>query len=220
MSISFQAIGTIYTPYFSLNTPHQPLPDAPGDFWITLNPDYTSALEALQTFNYIYILYYLDQATPAQDMLTRSPWAPELEIGLFASRSPQRPNPIGLSIVKLKEIRGNDLVISGIDAYNGTPLLDIKPYMHFLDSKEDANNGWFDALPNKEHTIAHALGLSHEHDHDHDHDHGHGHGLGQKSQPDHTAHQRTFSVRSHQAPQHAHAHNSEIKHPFHPEAND
>ena len=190
MSISFKAIGTIHTPYFDLNTPHQPIPDAPGDFWIALNPDYASALETLQTFNYIYILYYLDQATPSTEMLTRSPWAPELEIGLFASRSPQRPNPIGLSIVKLKEIQGNELVISGIDAYNGTPLLDIKPYMRFLDSKEDANNGWFDTLPDKEHTIAHALGLSHDHNatqghenvhkhqhnnHDHDHDHHHGH---------------------------------------------
>lgn len=171
MAITFQSIGTIYTPYFPFNTPHQPLPDAPGDFWITLNPEYESALKSLDNFNYIYVLYHLDQVSPPIELLTHSPWAPELEIGLFASRSPKRPNPIGLSIVKVKEIRGNEIVISGIDAYNGTPLLDIKPYIHFQDSMTDANNGWFDTLPDKEHSIAHALGRAHEHKHSHKHPH-------------------------------------------------
>ena len=177
MDITFQSIGTIHTPYLAINTPHQPIADAPGDFWITLNPEYTSALKTLNTFNYIYVLYHLDQVTAPVELLTNSPWAPETEIGLFASRSPQRPNPVGLSIVRVKEINGNEITISGIDAYNGTPLLDIKPYIQFLDSKEDANNGWFDTLPDKEHTMAHALGLTHEHDHEniHDHDHNHEH---------------------------------------------
>jgi len=171
MDITFQSIGIIHTPYLAINTPHQPIADAPGDFWITLNPEYTSALKTLNTYNYIYVLYHLDQVTPPVELLTRSPWAPETEIGLLASRSPQRPNPIGLSIVRVKEINGNEITISGIDAYNGTPLLDIKPYIQFLDSKEDANNGWFDTLPDKEHTMAHALGLTHDHDHVNDHKH-------------------------------------------------
>jgi len=172
-NITFQSIGMIHTPYLAINTPHQPIADAPGDFWITLNPEYTSALKTLNTFNYIYVLYHLDQATPPVELLTKSPWAPETEIGLFASRSPQRPNPVGLSIVKVKEINGNEITISGIDAYNGTSLLDIKPYIQFLDSKEDANNGWIDTLPDKEHTIAHALGLTHKHKHEHEHEHEH-----------------------------------------------
>jgi tRNA (adenine37-N6)-methyltransferase len=175
MDIHYQSIGTIHTPYFSFNAPHQSIPDAPGDFWITLNPEYTSALKALDDFNYIYILYHLDQVSPPAELLTHSPWAPDLEIGLFSSRSPQRPNPIGLSIVKIKAIQGNEIIISGIDAYNGTPLLDIKPYIHFRDCVEDANNGWFDSLPDKEHTIAHALGRAHEHTPEHDHKHVHEH---------------------------------------------
>lgn len=184
MSITFESIGTIHTPYFALNAPHQPIPNAPGDFWITLHSDYTSALETLHTFKYIYVLYHLNEVTQPVEPLTRSPWAPEIEIGLFASRSPKRPNPLGLSIVQIKEIRNNEIIISGIDAYDGTPLIDIKPYMHFLDSKEDANNGWLDALPESKHAMAHALGLSHSHDqtshddgddHHHDHDHHHHH---------------------------------------------
>lgn len=189
MSITFEPIGTIHTPYFELNAPHQSIPNAPGDFWITLHPEHVNALQTLQTFNYIYVLYHLNEVTPPIEPLTRSPWAPELEIGLFASRSAKRPNPLGLSIVQIKEIRSNEIVISGIDAYNGTPVIDIKPYMHFLDCKEDANNGWLDALPESKHTMAHILGLSHSHDqtsndiqdthqelqHSHGHSHDHDH---------------------------------------------
>jgi len=217
MDITFQSIGTIHTPYFDFNTPHQPIPDAPGDFWITLNPEYASALKALENSNYIYVLYHLDQATPSVELLTHSPCAPELEIGLFASRSPNRPNPIGLSIVKLKEIKGNELVISGIDAYNGTPLIDIKPYVHFLDSKKDANNGWFDTLPNKEHTMAHALGLSHEHGHEHEHEHKHHHHDhdDEHDHHSHSCHDRTSyedGHDSHHVPEHTH----DRKHTKHP----
>ncbi|EGW40984.1 tRNA (N6-threonylcarbamoyladenosine(37)-N6)-methyltransferase TrmO [Desulfosporosinus sp. OT] len=203
MDITFQSIGTIHTPYFAFNTPHQPIPDAPGDFWITLNPDYASALKNLNTFNYIYVLYHLDQVTSPVELLTTSPWAPGTEIGLFASRSPKRLNPIGISIVKVKEIQGNELIISGIDAYNGTPLIDIKPYMHFLDSKADANNGWFDALPDKEHTIAHALGLSHEHGHQHNHNH---HSHTHSHHDDHTSHE-DGQCSHHNVPEHDHNHN-------------
>ncbi|HBV85147.1 MAG TPA: tRNA (N6-threonylcarbamoyladenosine(37)-N6)-methyltransferase TrmO [Desulfosporosinus sp.] len=201
MSITFQSIGTIHTPYFDLNTPHQPIPNAPGDFWITLNPEYASALETLDTFSYIYVLYHLNDVTQPIELLTRSPWAPETEIGLFASRSPKRPNPIGLSIVQIKAIQGNELIISGIDAYNGTPLLDIKPYIHFLDSKVDANNGWLDALPDSKHTMAHVLGLPHNHDHDHDHNNDHYH------TPLVDNHTRYDHYHTHRRTKHLHSHN-------------
>jgi tRNA-Thr(GGU) m(6)t(6)A37 methyltransferase TsaA len=211
MDLTFQSIGTIHTPYFAFNAPHQPIPNAPGDFWITLKPDYVDALKALDSFKYIYVLYQFDQAAPPVELLTTSPWAPETEIGLFASRSPKRPNPIGLSIVQLKEIQGNELIISGIDAYNGTPLLDIKPYIHFLDSKEDANNGWFDALPDKEHTMAHALGLSHEHEHQHLHPHDDHH------HHNHDHHDRTSYEDGHDCHHHTseHNHTHDHKHTTH-----
>jgi tRNA-Thr(GGU) m(6)t(6)A37 methyltransferase TsaA len=66
----------------------------------------------------------------------------DLEVGVFSSRSPDRPNPIGLSIVRLKKIVENKVYITGIDAFDKTPLLDIKPYMEKLDCKEGAGNGW------------------------------------------------------------------------------
>lgn len=176
MPISFEVIGTIHTPYLpTLPIPFQPIPDAPGEFWVTLNPEFQSGLDKLISYRYLYILYYLDQVQSEVKLQVNPPWAPDIEVGLFASRSPHRPNPIGLSIVELKGIEGNEILISGIDVYNGTPLLDIKPYIKVIDVKQDANNGWYEELPDLDHTIAHLLGHSHEHNHDFEHSHGHSH---------------------------------------------
>lgn len=205
MDIKLQAIGTIHTPYLAINAPDQPLKDAPGDFWLALKPEYTSALQDLDSFNYIFVLYYLDQAVPSAEPLVNPPWSPETEIGLFAGRSAQRPNPIGLSVVQVKEISGNEVTISAIDAYNGTPLLDIKPYFPFLDRKEDAHNGWLDALPDKEHIIAHVRGLDHSHDHDHSHNHGHDHN--HDHHPNHDDHRDHDHDHSHS---HSHSHNPKL----------
>lgn len=178
MKIELQSIGTIHSPYLpGLPIPHQPQKNAPGEFWITMNPELQEGLDQLSTYHYLYVIFYLDQAQKDVNVKLhiQPSWAPEIEIGLFASRSPRRPNPIGISVVELKGIEGNEILISGIDVYNGTPLLDIKPYIRAIDLKEEANDGWFDQLQDKEHLVAHMLGLQHEHDHSHEHEHGHDH---------------------------------------------
>lgn len=190
MKIEFKSIGTLHTPYLpSLSTPHQPPNAASGEFWITLEPEYTEGLDKLLTYRYITLLYYLDQAKLDSPLKVHPSWAPEIEVGVFASRSPHRPNPIGFSIVELKGIEGNEILISGIDVYNGTPLLDIKPYIRVIDVKSDANDGWYETLPDKDHVISHLLGLSHEHnpdlEHAHAHEHSHGHEHGHAHNPDH-----------------------------------
>jgi len=176
VKIELQSIGTIHSPYLpGLPIPHQPQKDAPGEFWITLDPEYQEGLDQLLTYRYLYVFFYLDQAQENNNLRIHPSWAPEIEVGIFASRSPNRPNPIGLSIVELKGIEGNEILISGIDVYNGTPLLDLKPYIRALDLKSDANDGWFDNLQDKDHLVAHMLGLQHDHDHKHDHTHEHKH---------------------------------------------
>lgn len=179
MEINMKPIGTIHTPYNFLHAPYQASTHALGEFWITLNPEYITGIDKLEKFHYIYVLYYMDQKNQndepgkiAQNLKELPAWAPEFEVGVFATRSPNHPNRIGLSVVQIKEIEGYDIVISGIDAYNNTPLLDIKPYIHSVDLKEDANDGWFEELANKNHSIAHMFDLSHDHEHDHNH-HGH-----------------------------------------------
>jgi tRNA (adenine37-N6)-methyltransferase len=143
MDIVFKPIGWIHTPYQDA-PPHQPEPDADGEFYIDLNPDLVEGLYELETFK--YVLFYLDRPDKPVSMRAKPPMAGGREVGLFASRSPRRPNAIGLSIVWLKKIEGARLYISGIDVLDNTPLLDIKPYIKGLDAKDGANRGWRDEL--------------------------------------------------------------------------
>jgi tRNA-Thr(GGU) m(6)t(6)A37 methyltransferase TsaA len=145
MDIVFHPIGWIHTPYHD-NVPFQPDPDAEGEFYIDLNEDYVQGLHLLEKSKYIIVLFHIDRLKEKVSMLAKPPRAGGLEVGLFASRSPRRPNPIGLSAVRLKGIEGNRLYISGIDTLDNTPLLDIKPYMKHLDIKEDSNSGWWEDI--------------------------------------------------------------------------
>ena len=145
MKIEFRSIGRIRTPYEN-TPPHQPDPEAGDGFYIDLDPEYASGLDKLEAFNYIHVLFHLDRQRGPVTMRAHPPMAKGMEVGLFASRSPRRPNSIGLSTVRLKRIEGARIHISGIDVLDDTPLLDIKPYIRRLDIKEDANDGWLDEL--------------------------------------------------------------------------
>ena len=104
-------------------------------------PEYTEALHKLEKFSYIHVLFWIDRAKPGKNIV-HPPYEEAGKVGLFASRSPNRHNPIGLSTVKVIKIEENIIHTSCIDALNKTPLLDIKPYLKSLDLKEGANNGW------------------------------------------------------------------------------
>jgi tRNA-Thr(GGU) m(6)t(6)A37 methyltransferase TsaA len=90
------------------------------------------------------------------------PWTGGVKVGVFASRSPVRPNPIGISIVRIKGITDNEIVTSGMDVFDGTPLLDIKPYIKDLDTKHDANYGWIEDMDDREHLLLHIRGIPHD----------------------------------------------------------
>jgi tRNA-Thr(GGU) m(6)t(6)A37 methyltransferase TsaA len=145
--IELHQIGTIRTPY-TIEAPRQPVEKEQGDFRLILNREYEEGLDRLETFRYIYILFYLDRKKTAMNLRVSPPHTKGLQVGLFASRSPHRPNPLGLSIVRVEKIIGNEIFISGIDAYDKTPLLDIKPYMEKLDCKVGAGNGWAEKQDN------------------------------------------------------------------------
>lgn len=97
-----------------------------------------------------------------QELLAEPPWAGGLRVGVFASRSPRRPNPIGLSIVRVLGVKDNEVITSGLDAFDGTPILDIKPYIKDLDSKADANYGWVEDLEDREQLTLHIRGIPHD----------------------------------------------------------
>ena len=160
-----EPIGVIHTPYQDgSQTPYQPVEDGgPADrFYVELDPEYQTGLHRLNEFRYLYLLYHIHRLPRTADMWVRPPWAGGLDVGVFASRSPLRPNPIGLSVVRLLYIEGRRLYTTGLDVFDGTPLLDIKPYIQELDVKRDANYGWLDTLPDKEHLLLHIAGVPHD----------------------------------------------------------
>lgn len=163
MKFSVKQIGIIHTPYDD-NAPNQSDEKIKGDFTIEVFSEYESALTLLEKFNYIYVLYYLDRIDNDYQNIISPPWAGgKTSVGVFASRSPNRPNPIGLSVVKILKIENNIITTSGLDALNNTPLIDIKPYINNLDAKEDANFGWVNLAEFDEHLKMHLAGTPHKH---------------------------------------------------------
>ena len=106
---------------------------------IVINDNLTEALDNLDEFSHIIVVYWMHRATGRAPNRVRPMGRRELPLmGLFATRSPRRPNPIGIATVKLLERRGNVLKVEGLDAIDGTPVIDIKPYIVGYDSAANA----------------------------------------------------------------------------------
>jgi tRNA (adenine37-N6)-methyltransferase len=141
-SFPLKPIGEIRTPYGPDNCPRFADEKSRDEARIVVSPRYRNGLKDLEAFNYIYVLFYLDRPHKPASLTAHPPSLKGKEVGVFASRSPSRPNPVGLSIVRLKRIEDGTLVTSAIDAYDRTPLLDIKPFFRDDDLRQKANNGW------------------------------------------------------------------------------
>jgi len=143
MSINITSIGTIETPFNDLKgMPIQPSGAAQVQGTIILDKEYEKGLSDLEGFSHIILLYHFHQSTGYSLMV--KPFLDDQKRGLFSTRAPRRPNPIGLSIVRLIKREGNRLTIEGIDVLNGTPLIDIKPYVPGFDTKEVTAIGWLE----------------------------------------------------------------------------
>ncbi len=143
MSINITPIGTIETPFNDLKgMPIQTSGAEQAQGTIILDKAYEQGLSDLEGFSHIILLYHFHQSTGYSLMVT--PFLDDQKRGLFSTRAPRRPNPIGLSIVRLIKREGNRLTIEGIDVLNGTPLIDIKPYVPGFDTKEVTAIGWLE----------------------------------------------------------------------------
>ncbi len=132
----------------SENTPIQPcFSDAIG--YAELQEEFVDGLESLDGFSHIILLYWCHKTRSSRMKVT--PYLDRREHGLFATRAPSRPNPIGLSIVKLLKIEGNRLTLGDVDILDETPLLDIKPFVPRFDNRPDATSGWLtDSVSDKD----------------------------------------------------------------------
>ena len=142
-SVTFTPIGIIRTPFAeTAGMPVQAVAAVGVAGTIELDPAYAEGLADLDGFSHLVLLYHLDRMTGAR--LTVVPFLDDRTHGLFATRSPARPNPIGMSTVRLVGIDGTTIRIEDVDMLDGTPLLDIKPYVPQLDDRADARIGWYE----------------------------------------------------------------------------
>ena len=143
MEFVMRPIGEIHTPFSEKrDTPIQPTRStARGQ--VEVYPAYVDGLRDLEGFSHIILLYVFHRSD--NYTLRVTPFLDDQERGLFATRYPARPNPIGLSIVRLLAIHDHILEIEGADMLDGTPLLDIKPYMPDFDVQTDVRTGWYEA---------------------------------------------------------------------------
>ncbi|OGR58166.1 MAG: tRNA (N6-threonylcarbamoyladenosine(37)-N6)-methyltransferase TrmO [Desulfobacula sp. RIFOXYB2_FULL_45_6] len=152
MNFTITPIGIIHTPFENLEgMPIQPSGAADIMGTIVVNKEYEEGLKDIEGFSHLILLYRFHRSK-GYDLLVK-PFLDDEKRGLFATRAPRRPNPIGLSIVRLVERKGNVLTIQGIDVLNGTPLLDIKPYVPGFDIKEVTAVGWLEKNQDKAKTL-------------------------------------------------------------------
>jgi len=132
--ITYHPIGMIHSQYTSeTGAPRQGMLEPDMPVRVELFNTYKTALVGLEKYDYIWLIYHFDRVKD-WDSDVRPPHSnPEQSFGLFATRTPRRPNPLGLCLVKLDSIHDGTLYIRGIDAYNGTPVIDIKPYLPSID---------------------------------------------------------------------------------------
>jgi tRNA (adenine37-N6)-methyltransferase len=149
MHLTLTPIGTIATPYTDrYRAPRQPgAALVPAEGIITLEPgmNFEQALEDIEGFERIWVIYWFDR-NPGWKPKVLPPRGERVRRGVFATRSPHRPNPIGLSLLRLLEVRGRTLRVGDVDLLDGTPILDIKPYLPYAEAWPDARMGWLDEV--------------------------------------------------------------------------
>ena len=136
--MQLKPIGIIHSPY--KNRKKCPPQGREEICWIEVFDQYAEGLKDIDGFSHLILLYWLHQCK-ISDLLVKTPWDSEPH-GVFATRSPNRPNALGFSVVELIERGGNKLKVKGLDALEGTPLIDIKPYLPEIDSKTNVRVGW------------------------------------------------------------------------------
>jgi tRNA-Thr(GGU) m(6)t(6)A37 methyltransferase TsaA len=140
MSLEIKPIGVIRTPFKSKDKiPIQASKsDVVAEFEVF--SDYSAGLDSLSGFSHVILLYWFHRAQPLKLKVT--PYLDSQERGLFSTRAPSSPNPIGISTVRITQIKGNIVSFMGADMLNDTPLIDIKPFVPEFDNRLDATSGW------------------------------------------------------------------------------
>lgn len=144
-----EPVGIIHSPHHEpRETPAQPVCAEGCRGRVEVFPRYADALADIEEFSHLHLIYWLHRAAEVASSvagpspLKVTPFFDDVPHGVFATRTPVRPNPLGLSTVRLVERRGTDLIVDELDVLDGTPLLDIKPYVEGFDLRIGTRGGW------------------------------------------------------------------------------
>lgn len=148
MFSGLKSIGVIHTAFTAKEqAPIQGAFHPENEGTVELDPQYAEGLEDIDGFSHLILLYGFDRA--GEVVMKRQTFLSDDEHGIFATRHPARPNPIGLTIVRLLGREGSKLRVGGIDVLDGTPVLDVKPYIARFDAFPEAAEGWFANVENR-----------------------------------------------------------------------
>jgi tRNA (adenine37-N6)-methyltransferase len=139
--ITFRPIGVIHAPFTDTKgMPIQPSGAEGVQGSIEVAPEFAAGLKDLDGFSYIMLIYHFHLSSGYE--LEVVPFMDDTMRGVFATRAPRRPNGIGVSVVRLVKIDGNILEVEDLDVVDGTPLLDIKPFVPEIDNRQSGRSGW------------------------------------------------------------------------------
>lgn len=146
--ITYTPIGTIRTPFQTIeDMPIQPSGAEPAGGQVIVEPRYKDALTDIEGFSHLILIYHFHQSQGFK--LSVKPFLDNQHHGVFATRAPRRPNSIGLSVVSLQDRKDNILSIGRVDMLDGTPLLDIKPFVPDFDAPDVTAVGWLEGKAEK-----------------------------------------------------------------------
>jgi tRNA-Thr(GGU) m(6)t(6)A37 methyltransferase TsaA len=146
--IRYKPIGIVHSPFKEPGgTPIQPAGARDIEGTVEIEPEYVRGLEDIEGFSHIILIYHFNLSR--RHPLKVRPYMDEKSHGVFATRASSRPNPIGISVVRLVRVEGNVLHIKDVDIVDGTPLLDIKPYVPEFDIRKVERIGWLKENINK-----------------------------------------------------------------------
>ena len=150
--VTYRPIGVVYTPFATpADMPIQTVAAQGIVGRVEVEEAYAAGLKDLEGFSHLWLLTHLHEVKGYN--LEVTPFLDTQPHGVFATRSPRRPNPLGLSLVRLVQVEGSVLHIEEVDLVNGTPLLDIKPYVAPFDQRAETHMGWFTEQVHKVHDV-------------------------------------------------------------------
>ena len=143
MSVVYEPVGYFRSPFSDVKgMPIQPVGGLEIEGIIEILPQFQKGLLDLEGFSHVIVLSHLHQIK-GYDLVVK-PFLDNVDHGIFATRSPKRPNPIGLSVMRLKSVSQTSIIVAGIDVLDGTPVLDVKPYVADFDQCDASRFGWFE----------------------------------------------------------------------------